>query len=120
MPPAPVPGDRGGMPEQSSAVANVHRRPVQRAASQNVRIPMYWTQGLHRTLQQDPDAPATIYRQRQRTVREQADRVARLAGGLRELGISAGASVGVLALNSDRFAELLLAVPWADGSLTPF
>jgi acyl-CoA synthetase (AMP-forming)/AMP-acid ligase II len=30
-----------------------------------------------------------------------------------------GERVGILALNSDRFAELLLAVPWANGVLSP-
>ncbi len=76
---------------------------------------MYWTQGLHRGLQQRPGVPATVFRDRVRTVGEQVDRVARLAGALRELGVRDGQRVAVLALNSDRFAELLLAVPWANG-----
>lgn len=80
---------------------------------------MYLTQGLHRAAQRTPGAPATIFGERVRTWREQADRVARLAGGLRELGVSDGERVGILALNSDRYAELLLAVPWAGGVFTP-
>jgi acyl-CoA synthetase (AMP-forming)/AMP-acid ligase II len=80
---------------------------------------MYWTQGLHRSLQQMPDAPATVFEPRVRTFREQADRVARLAGALRELGLRDEDRVGILAGNSDRFAELLLAVPWANGVLHP-
>ncbi|MQA88592.1 MAG: AMP-binding protein [Streptosporangiales bacterium] len=80
---------------------------------------MYLTQGLHRSLQQTPDAPATVFGERVRGFREQADRVARLAGALRELGVRDGERVGVLALNSDRYAEYLLAVPWADGVLNP-
>jgi acyl-CoA synthetase (AMP-forming)/AMP-acid ligase II len=80
---------------------------------------MYWTQGLHRSLQQTPDAPATVFGSRVRSFREQADRVARLAGALRELGVRDGERVGILARNSDRFAELLLAVPWANGVLRP-
>jgi acyl-CoA synthetase (AMP-forming)/AMP-acid ligase II len=80
---------------------------------------MYWTQGLHRSLQQAPDAPATVFESRVRSFREQADRVARLAGALRELGVRDGERVGILAGNSDRFAELLLAVPWANGVLHP-
>jgi acyl-CoA synthetase (AMP-forming)/AMP-acid ligase II len=80
---------------------------------------MYWTQGLHRSLQQTPDAPATILGSRVRTFREQAGRVARLAGALRELGVHDGERVAILARNSDRFAELLLAVPWANGVLNP-
>jgi acyl-CoA synthetase (AMP-forming)/AMP-acid ligase II len=80
---------------------------------------MHWTQGLHRALAQDPDAPATVFDGRARTFREQADRVARLAGALRELGVRDGERVGILARNSDRLAELYLAVPWADGVLHP-
>jgi acyl-CoA synthetase (AMP-forming)/AMP-acid ligase II len=80
---------------------------------------MYWTQGLHRSLQQAPDAPATVFGSRVRSFREQAGRVARLAGALRELGVRDGERVGILARNSDRFAELLLAVPWANGVLHP-
>ena len=76
---------------------------------------LYWTQGLHRSRQQQPDAIATIFGDRQRTFGEQAGRVARLAGGLRELGVGDGTRVGVLALNSDRYVESVLAIPWADG-----
>jgi acyl-CoA synthetase (AMP-forming)/AMP-acid ligase II len=80
---------------------------------------MYWTQGLHRALQQQPDATATVCGARTRTYAELGARVARLAGALRELGVRDGTRVAVLALNSDRFTELLLAVPWADAVLTP-
>lgn len=80
---------------------------------------MYMTQGLHRSVQRSPDAPATIFRERTRNFREHSDRVARLAGALRELGVRDGERVGILALNSDRFAEFLLAVPWANGVLNP-
>jgi acyl-CoA synthetase (AMP-forming)/AMP-acid ligase II len=76
---------------------------------------MYWTQGLHRAVRQKPDALATIFGERRRTFREQADRVSRLAGALRDQGVRDGARVGILALNSDRYAEVLLAIPWADG-----
>ena len=80
---------------------------------------MYVTQALHRAVQQTPDQPATVFGERVRTYREQADRVARLAAALRRLGVRDGERVGVLSLNSDRFAELLLAVPWANGVLNP-
>ena len=76
---------------------------------------MYWTQGLHRSVQQHPDEPATIFGDRLRTFAEQADRVTRLAGALRDMGVRNGTRVGILGLNSDRYAELLLAIPWADG-----
>lgn len=80
---------------------------------------MYLTQGLHRRLQQAPDAVMTVSGGRQRTFREVADRVARLAGALRGLGVADGDRVGMLSLNSDRYHEYLLAVPWANAVLNP-
>lgn len=79
------------------------------------RHDLYWTHGLHRAVQQQPDGIATINGDRERTFAEQADRVARLAGALRDLGVRDGARAGVLALNSDRYVEAVLAIPWADG-----
>src|SRR5690625_1428679 len=79
------------------------------------RHDIFWTQGLHRSLQQQPDGIATIFEGRTRTFAEQADRVARLAGALREMGVRDGDRVGALALNSDRYAEAVLAIPWAGG-----
>lgn len=80
---------------------------------------MYLTQGLHRGAQQHPDAPMTICGDRTRTFGEVRDRVARLAGALRGLGVESGDRVAMLALNSDSYHEYLLAVPWADGVLNP-
>lgn len=80
---------------------------------------MYLTQGLHRGVQQTPEMDMTICGRRVRTFREVADRVARLAGGLTDLGVRTGDRVAILALNSDRYHEYLLAVPWADAVLTP-
>ena len=45
--------------------------------------------------------------------------MARLGGALRALGVTDGDRVNIMALNSDRYAELLLAVPWAGGVLMP-
>ncbi len=80
---------------------------------------MYLTQGLHRSVQQTPDHPAVIGGGRTRTFAELAGRVARLAGGLRRLGVGAGDRVAILSLNSDRYAEYLLGVPWAGAVLNP-
>jgi len=80
---------------------------------------VYLTQALHRSVQQTPDRVATVFGDRVRTYAEQAERVARLAGSLRGLGVQDGERVAILGLNSDRYAELLFAVPWANGVLNP-
>jgi long-chain acyl-CoA synthetase len=48
---------------------------------------MSLTHGLHRALQQQPNAIATVFGSRRRTYIELADRVARLAAALRTLGV---------------------------------
>ena len=80
---------------------------------------MYLTQSLHRSLQQNPDQPATIYRNRVRTVAQSVDRIARLAAALSDLGVQAGDRVGILALNSDRYQEYFYAVPWMGAAVNP-
>jgi acyl-CoA synthetase (AMP-forming)/AMP-acid ligase II len=80
---------------------------------------MNLTQGLHRGVQQHPDATATICGERVRTFAESVDRIARLAGALQELGVADGARAAVLSLNSDRFSEFLGATLWAGGVVVP-
>src|SRR6266545_753302 len=80
---------------------------------------MYLTQGLHRAVQQTPDTVMTVFGDRTRTFREAAERVARLAGALRGLGVGDGDRVAMLSLNSDRYCEYLFAVPWANAVLNP-
>jgi len=80
---------------------------------------MYLTQGLHRALQQHPDRIAVRFGNRTRSFRQLADRVARLAGALQKLGMATGDRVAMLALNSDRYLEYQLAVPWGGGVLNP-
>ncbi|MFC8128264.1 long-chain fatty acid--CoA ligase [Streptomyces sp. NPDC057302] len=80
---------------------------------------MYMTQALQRALQQTPDAPFTVFGDRTRTVRESAGRIARLAGALRELGIEPGDRIAMLALNSDRYLEYLMASWWIGAAVNP-
>ncbi|MEV0809426.1 long-chain fatty acid--CoA ligase [Micromonospora sp. NPDC050200] len=80
---------------------------------------MYVTQALHRLVQQDPHRPMTICGGRVRSVGESADRVARLAAGLRGLGVRRGDRVAVLGPNSDQYHESLLAAAWADAVVMP-
>jgi len=80
---------------------------------------MYLTQGLHRAVRATPDATMTVCAGRVRSFADGADRVARLAGAFRSLGIGEGDRVAILSLNSDRYAEYLLATPWAGAVLNP-
>ncbi|QRY77925.1 long-chain-fatty-acid--CoA ligase [Pseudomonas sp. PDNC002] len=80
---------------------------------------MYLTQGLQRSLQQTPDKIVTIFGARRRTFREFGERVARLAGALRGLGMVPGDRVSMLALNSDRYLEYMQGTWWGGGVLNP-
>ncbi|WP_101675128.1 long-chain-fatty-acid--CoA ligase [Alloalcanivorax mobilis] len=77
------------------------------------------THALHRLEQQNSGATAVIFRDRQRTWADLAERVARLAGALHRLGLKAGERVGMLGLNSDYYIEYMLGVWWAGGALNP-
>jgi acyl-CoA synthetase (AMP-forming)/AMP-acid ligase II len=80
---------------------------------------MYLTQALHRAAQQHPYRIAVKFGKVQRTFTELTERVARLAGALQKLGMQAGDRVAMLSLNSDRFLEYQMAVPWGGGVLNP-
>ncbi|UVE16018.1 long-chain-fatty-acid--CoA ligase [Pseudomonas sp. LS44] len=80
---------------------------------------MYITQGLHRHIQSRPNATAIRYRGRSVSYAEFGERVARLAGALKNLGVTSGERVAMLSLNSQRYIEYYQAVPWADAVLNP-
>jgi len=80
---------------------------------------MYITQGLHRQLQRRPHAVAIRDQGRSTTYAEYGERVARLAGALKGLGLGSGDRVAMLAFNCQRYLEYYLAVPWADGVVNP-
>ena len=80
---------------------------------------MSTTFGLHRAVLFDRSGVATLFEDRTRTWGEVANRVARLAGALRELGIAKGDRVAILMLNQDRYLELYLAIAWAGGVVVP-
>lgn len=80
---------------------------------------MYITQGLHRHLQQRPDAVAIRETGRSLTFAGLAERVARLAGALKALGMVSDDCIAMLSRNSQRYIEYALGVPWADCVLNP-
>lgn len=80
---------------------------------------MYITQSLKRSAQLHGDTLASICSGRERTWSETADRVAKFAGALRQLGIGNGERVAMLSLNSDLYFEYFFAVPWAGGVFVP-
>ncbi|AWY39188.1 fatty-acid--CoA ligase [Pseudomonas putida] len=80
---------------------------------------MYITQGLHRHMQQRPEATAIRYQGRSLSFAALGERVARLAGALKKLGLASGDCVAMLSRNSQRYIEYSLGVPWADGVLNP-
>jgi len=65
------------------------------------------------------DRQAAAFEGQAVTWREMLDRAARIAGGLRALGVGDGDRVAILSANSDLYMALYLAVPWAGGVLTP-
>jgi long-chain acyl-CoA synthetase len=77
------------------------------------------TQGLRRALQTRPRGPSTTFAARRRTWEQTADRVARVAGALAALGVKRGDRVAILALNSDRYFELMYAIPWIGAVMVP-
>ena len=80
---------------------------------------MQVTQTLRKAAQVGSDRPLTIFGNRTRTAGEVVDRVRRAAAVLTELGVAPGDRVGILALNSDRYFELLFATPWAGAVVNP-
>jgi len=70
-------------------------------------------------MQLRPNAPAMRFKGCKRSYSELGERVARLAGALRAMGMAPGDRVGLLAANSDRTLEFYLAVWWAGGSINP-
>ena len=76
---------------------------------------MYVTECIRRPAALTPDKPALVFGDRTTSFSELLNRVARCAGGLRQLGLGAGERVAILGLNSDRLIELMYGSIWAGG-----
>ena len=77
------------------------------------------TQGLRRAAQIKPNGTATHFAGRRRTWQQSLERVSRVAGALSALHVRAGERVAILALNSDRYFELMYAIPWIGAAMVP-
>lgn len=80
---------------------------------------MKLTQTLNAAAQQRRNHVATVHAGRRRTWSEVAGRVARVAGGLAQLGVEQGDRIAILALNSDRYVESFFAIAWAGAVIVP-
>jgi acyl-CoA synthetase (AMP-forming)/AMP-acid ligase II len=77
------------------------------------------TQGLARAAHVRPDHLAVADGERRQTWSAFAERVARVAGALKALGVRRGDRVAVLASNSDRYLEIYYGVFWSAAVLVP-
>ena len=80
---------------------------------------MYLTQAIHKGLREKPATLAVVAGEQRRTYAELADRVARLAGALRQLGMQPEDRVGMLSLNSIPYVEYFYGTWWAGGVVNP-
>ena len=80
---------------------------------------MQVTSTLHRAHQHAPNRIATQFGDRASTYAETRERVSRIASGLISRGFGSDERGAILALNSDHYADLFYAVPWAGGVVVP-
>lgn len=80
---------------------------------------MELTQALRRAALLEGSKHALQFEDESCTWSELADRVARMAGALQQLGMGAGDRVAVLAANSGRYVEQFFAPAWGGGIMVP-
>lgn len=78
-----------------------------------------FTGALQRACQVRGGGIATIFAGRQRTWQESTERTARLAAGLRTVGVGVDDRIGILGLNSDRYLEAMHATWWCGAITVP-
>ena len=76
-------------------------------------------QTLARVMRLHGDSIATVDRDHRQTWSAYGERVSRLAGALRRLGLRDGERVAILSNNSHRYLEIYHAVPWAGAIFAP-
>ncbi|MFP6772295.1 MAG: long-chain-fatty-acid--CoA ligase [Alphaproteobacteria bacterium] len=74
---------------------------------------------IRRNVQVNGKGTATIFGERRQSWEQFGNRIARLAGGLSNLGLRRGDRVAILSLNNDRYMESYFGVPWGGFVLVP-
>ncbi len=74
---------------------------------------------IQRAAQTRPNEVATVLGDRRQTWSEICDRIRATAGALQDYGIQPGDRVAICALNSDRYMELMYAIPWMGAVAVP-
>jgi len=74
---------------------------------------------IRRTVQVCGDKTATRFNDRSHSWRKFQQRISRMAGGLRSLGLGEGDRAACLALNSDRYLEFYFGVAWSGAVFVP-
>ncbi|KCZ88850.1 class I adenylate-forming enzyme family protein [Hyphomonas johnsonii] len=77
------------------------------------------TQALVRAATVRSEGVATIDGERTHSWDDILQRVSRIAGALRTIGVAKGDRVAILSNNSDRFFQAYFAIPWAGGVMVP-
>jgi acyl-CoA synthetase (AMP-forming)/AMP-acid ligase II len=80
---------------------------------------MFLTQALHKGRREKARATAVACGDTRLDYRAFTDRVARLGAALRQLGMAPGDRVGMMSLNSHRFAEYFFGTWWGGGVINP-
>jgi acyl-CoA synthetase (AMP-forming)/AMP-acid ligase II len=80
---------------------------------------MFLAQLIKNNAQSNGNGIATIFGERQQSWAEFQGRVARLAGGLKGLGVKSEDRVAILALNSDRYLEYYFGCYWGGHVVVP-
>jgi acyl-CoA synthetase (AMP-forming)/AMP-acid ligase II len=80
---------------------------------------LYLTQPVHRAARDHPDGLCLVYGARRTTNAVFRDRVARLAGAFKRIGVRTDDRVAILSLNSDRVVEAFFGCWWAGAVAAP-
>jgi acyl-CoA synthetase (AMP-forming)/AMP-acid ligase II len=80
---------------------------------------MFLTQALHKGRREKARATAVVCGDTRLDYRAFTDRAARLGAALKQLGMAPGDRVGMMSLNSHRFAEYFFGTWWGGGVINP-